>query len=131
MRKRCAYCAMESKENRTFVICLACNIPLCLVKERNLFPKASHLGVHIIYTLYIFAKTLCFAKKSFCLVFIYFHSLFEFFIYYFLHIYSYFQYFVFWTSKSCQRNPKSNFPLEVMKTIPTDQLLLCLIRHFN
>ena len=60
MRKRCAYCAMESKENRTFAICLACNIPLCLVKERNLFPKASHLGVHIIYTLYIFAKTLWF-----------------------------------------------------------------------
>ena len=31
MRKRCAYCAMEGKENRTFIICLACNIPLCLV----------------------------------------------------------------------------------------------------
>ena len=39
MRKRCAYCAMEGKENRTFVICLACNIPLCLVKERNCFQK--------------------------------------------------------------------------------------------
>ena len=37
MRKRCTYCAMESKENRTFVICLACNIPLCLVKERKCF----------------------------------------------------------------------------------------------
>ena len=39
MRKRCAYCAMDGKENRTFVICLACNIPLCLVKERNCFQK--------------------------------------------------------------------------------------------
>ena len=29
MRKRCAYCAMEGKENRTFTICLACNILLC------------------------------------------------------------------------------------------------------
>ena len=33
MRKRYAYCAMEDKENRKFVICLDCNIPLCLVKE--------------------------------------------------------------------------------------------------
>ena len=39
MRKRYAYCAMEDKENRKFVICLACNIPLCLVKERNCFKK--------------------------------------------------------------------------------------------
>ena len=39
MRKRCIYCAMEGKENRTFVICLACNIPLCLVKRRNSFQK--------------------------------------------------------------------------------------------
>ena len=39
MQKRCANCAMEGKENRTFVICLACNIPLCLVKERNCFQK--------------------------------------------------------------------------------------------
>ena len=39
MRKRCLYCAMEGKENRTFVICLACNIPLCLVKERNCFQE--------------------------------------------------------------------------------------------
>ena len=39
MRKRCAYCAMEGKENRTFLICLACNIPLCLVKEINCFQK--------------------------------------------------------------------------------------------
>ena len=39
MRKRCMYCAMEDKENRKFVICLACNIPLCSVKERNCFQK--------------------------------------------------------------------------------------------
>ena len=53
---------MEGKENRTFVICLAYNIPLCLVKERGkkLFPKASHIGVHIICTLHIFAKALWF-----------------------------------------------------------------------
>ena len=48
MQKRCAYCAIKGKQNRTFLICLACNIPLCLVRE--LFPKASHLGVHEIYT---------------------------------------------------------------------------------
>ena len=39
MRKRCAYCAIDGKENRTFVICLTCNIPLCLVKKRNCFQK--------------------------------------------------------------------------------------------
>ena len=39
MQKRWAYCAMEGKENRTLVICLACNIPLCLAKERNCFQK--------------------------------------------------------------------------------------------
>ena len=39
MRKRCAYCAMKGKENRTFVICSACNIPIYLVKERNCFQK--------------------------------------------------------------------------------------------
>ena len=41
MQKWCAYCAMESKENRTFVICLACNITLCLVKDRNCIEKKS------------------------------------------------------------------------------------------
>ena len=39
MRKRCAYCAMDIKENRTFAICLPCNIPLWLVKERNCFQR--------------------------------------------------------------------------------------------
>ena len=39
MQKRCTYCAMERKENRTFILCLACNIQLCLVKERNCFQK--------------------------------------------------------------------------------------------
>ena len=52
-----------------------------LSKRKKLFPKAPHLGVHVIYTLYIFAKTLCF-----CLVFIYFHSLFE-FIYIYIYIF--------------------------------------------
>ena len=60
MRKRCAYCAVEDKENRTFLICLACNIPLCWAKGKNLFPRASYLRVHTIYTLYIFVKTLWF-----------------------------------------------------------------------
>ena len=39
MRKQCAYCPREGKENRTFVICFVCNILLCLVKERNCFQK--------------------------------------------------------------------------------------------
>ena len=43
MRKRCTYCAMEGKENRTFLIYLACNIPLCLVKERNCFQRFSKI----------------------------------------------------------------------------------------
>ena len=38
-QKRCTYCSKEGKENRTFVICLACDIPLCLVKDRNCFSK--------------------------------------------------------------------------------------------
>ena len=39
MRKQCSYCAIEGKENRTFVICLACTIPLFLVKEKNCSQK--------------------------------------------------------------------------------------------
>ena len=39
MRKRCADCAIEGKENRTFIYCLSCNIPLWLVKQRNCFQK--------------------------------------------------------------------------------------------
>ena len=38
-QKQCGYCGMEGKENRTFVICLACNIPLCLVKQIKCFQK--------------------------------------------------------------------------------------------
>ena len=34
LRKRCAYCAMKGKSAM-----MACNIPLCLVKERNCFQK--------------------------------------------------------------------------------------------
>ena len=37
VRKRCAFCAMEDKGNRTFVICLAFKISLCLLKQRNCF----------------------------------------------------------------------------------------------
>ena len=59
MWKRCVYCAIEGKENRTTVICLACNTLSCLIKEKNV-SKASHLGVHIMYTLYIFVKMLWF-----------------------------------------------------------------------
>ena len=39
MRRRCAYCAMEGKENRTFAICFTCNILLCLTKRKNCFQK--------------------------------------------------------------------------------------------
>ena len=39
MQKRYVYFTMEGKENRKFVICLAYNIPMCLVKERNCFQK--------------------------------------------------------------------------------------------
>ena len=35
-------------------------IAIMLSKGKKLFPKASHLGVHIIYTFNIFAKTLWF-----------------------------------------------------------------------
>ena len=38
-RKRCTCRLKERKENRTFVVCLACDIPLCLVKDRNCFSK--------------------------------------------------------------------------------------------
>ena len=36
-RKRCTYCSKETKENRTFVVCLVGDIPLCLFKGRNCF----------------------------------------------------------------------------------------------
>ena len=39
IRKRRTYCSKEGKENRTFVVCLACDISLCLVKDRNCFSK--------------------------------------------------------------------------------------------
>ena len=38
-RKRCTFCSKEGRENRTFVVCLACDIPLSLVKDRNCFSK--------------------------------------------------------------------------------------------
>jgi hypothetical protein len=36
-RARCAICSSKKMENRTFVRCVSCNIPLCLQKERNCF----------------------------------------------------------------------------------------------
>ena len=57
-----------------------------LSKGKKLFAKASHLGgVHIIYTLYIFVKTLGFFVW---LLYISTASL-SFYIYNFLHIYIY------------------------------------------
>ena len=43
MRKRCMYCVMKGKENRIFVICLACYVALCLVMERNCFKKEEYI----------------------------------------------------------------------------------------
>ena len=51
-----------------------------LSKGKKLFPKASHLGAHIIYTLYIFTVV-------FCLVFMYFQSLFKFYIHIVFYVY--------------------------------------------
>ena len=84
MRKWYAYFALEGKESRTFVICLACKIPLCLVKERNCFQKKS-ITFRSTYNIYL----ICFRWNAvvFCLVFIYFHSLFEFFIYIIFYMY--------------------------------------------
>ena len=39
MQRRCACCAMEGKENRTFVICFTSNIPLYLIKGKNCFQE--------------------------------------------------------------------------------------------
>ena len=35
--QRCAYCSIGGIENRTFVMCIICDIPLCLQKEGNCF----------------------------------------------------------------------------------------------
>ena len=35
--QRCVYCSIGGIENRTFVRCVTCDIPLCLQKERNCF----------------------------------------------------------------------------------------------
>ena len=124
MGKGCAYYAMESKENRTFVICLTCNISLCLVKERNCFQK-HHLGVNMIYTLYIFAKTLwSFIWPSFIPT----ASLSFLYIYFSTYIWLYS---VFCALNVHKLSKRCNFRLEVIKIIPTNQLILCLICHFN
>ena len=36
-RARCAYRSLIKLENRTFIRCMKCNIPLCLQKGRNCF----------------------------------------------------------------------------------------------
>ena len=52
MRKRCAYCAMEGKENRTFVICLASITSLCLVKEETVSKSITFRSTYNIYFIY-------------------------------------------------------------------------------
>ena len=49
MWKQCTYCAMEGKENRTFVIYLACNSPFCLVNERKSITFRSIYNIYFIY----------------------------------------------------------------------------------
>ena len=46
------------KNKQTFVICFACNISLCLVKERNCFQK-HHIQEYIKYILFIFLLKRC------------------------------------------------------------------------
>ena len=36
-RKRCARCAKAKQDRKTFVSCVTCSVPLCLLKERNCF----------------------------------------------------------------------------------------------
>ena len=138
MRKRCAYCALGGgKENRTFAVCLSSNIPLCLVKERIYFPiclvkericlQKHHIQEYIQYMLYIFLLNLC---GFFCLVFIYLSSLFEFFVYIIFYIYIViFSILRFERPKICQR--EVIFYWEVIRTIPSNQLMLWLICHFS
>ena len=52
MRKRCAYSTMKDKENRAFVIYLACNIPLCLVKEKTVSKSITFRSTCNIYFIY-------------------------------------------------------------------------------
>ena len=65
----------------------------------------------------------------FCLVFVYFNILLEFFLYIIFCI----RIVIF--STFCFERPKlskiSNFLLETIKIIPTNQLMPCLICHFN
>ena len=48
MQKRRTYCAIKGKENKSFAICLACNIPLCLAKERDI-KFSSTYNIYFIY----------------------------------------------------------------------------------
>ena len=49
MRKRCAYCALEGKENRPFVICLACNVP---ERKRTISKSSTFRSTYNIYFIY-------------------------------------------------------------------------------
>ena len=125
MRKRCAYCAMEGKENRAFVICLVCNILLCLVKERNCSQK-HHIYIYIyifIYILYIFSLKCC-------------GFLFGFYIFpppYWVCIYIIFYIYIVIFNILCFECPNvvKEMQLELVKIIPTNQLMLYLICHFS
>ena len=87
-----------------------------LSKGKKLFAKASHLGgVHIIYTLYIFAKTLWFFVW---LLYISTASL-SFYIYNFLRIYIYILlYSVFCVLNFQMLSKRSNFLWEIIKITP-------------
>ena len=41
-RRSCAYCSIGGIENHTFAMCVICDIPLCLQKERNCFLLYHH-----------------------------------------------------------------------------------------
>ena len=96
-----------------------------LSKGKKLFPKASHLGVHIIYTLYIFAETLWFfvwflyiSIASLSFLYIKFSIC--------ISLYS-----VFCILDVQTLSKRCNFLMDVIEIIPTNQLMLCLICHFN
>ena len=49
MRKRCTYCALGGKENRPFVICLACNIPERKITISKSITFRSTYNIYFIY----------------------------------------------------------------------------------
>ena len=95
-------------------------------KGKELFPKVSHLGVHIIYISYIFTKMLWFFVW-----FLYFpQPLWVYYICNFLHICIYL-YSLFCVLNVQKLSNRCNFLLKVIKIIPTNQLMLYLVCHFN